>query len=112
VYDVDPTGASRAWAFTGANSLSGRTATDVTQVLTNDHPISVTYDDTADTGGAGGASGFVALATVQGGSLPLFGASNNQVECASCHNPHETGTVPFLRVSNAASALCTTCHSK
>ncbi|MDH5534775.1 MAG: cytochrome c3 family protein [Betaproteobacteria bacterium] len=35
------------------------------------------------------------------------------VECASCHEPHNgTGNATFLRVSNAASALCTTCHSK
>ncbi|MDH3319149.1 MAG: cytochrome c3 family protein [Betaproteobacteria bacterium] len=36
------------------------------------------------------------------------------VECASCHEPHNGGasSTPFLRISNAASALCTTCHSK
>jgi len=111
-YDVDPTGASRGWAFTGANSLSGRTATDLTQTLTNDHPISVTYDDTVDTGGPGGTSAFNTLASVQGSNVRLFGAGNNQVECGSCHDPHQTATVPFLRVSNAASALCTTCHNK
>lgn len=36
------------------------------------------------------------------------------VECATCHEPHNGGFAgsPFLRVSNAASALCTTCHNK
>lgn len=43
-----------------------------------------------------------------------------EVECASCHDPHGvpsggTGSQfnpTFLRVSNTASALCLTCHSK
>jgi len=36
------------------------------------------------------------------------------VECATCHEPHNGGAsgTPFLRISNAASAVCTTCHSK
>jgi len=43
------------------------------------------------------------------------------VECGSCHDPHNQSTfsggagtesVAFLRVSNAASVICTTCHVK
>jgi predicted CXXCH cytochrome family protein len=39
------------------------------------------------------------------------------VECGSCHDPHNSdnagGTqVSFLRTSNAASAVCTACHTK
>lgn len=39
------------------------------------------------------------------------------VECGSCHDPHNAstqgpGSVAFLRVSNAASQVCTTCHIK
>lgn len=34
------------------------------------------------------------------------------VECGSCHDPHRTTNGTFLRISNAASALCTTCHDK
>lgn len=44
-----------------------------------------------------------------------FGGNNQPgVECASCHEPHNGGAsgTPFLRISNAASALCTTCHNK
>jgi len=44
-----------------------------------------------------------------------FGANNQpSVECASCHEPHNGGAsgTPFLRIANAASALCTTCHNK
>ena len=45
-----------------------------------------------------------------------------EVECASCHDPHGvpsggpgTNTLlrpSFLRVSNAGSAVCLTCHNK
>lgn len=49
-------------------------------------------------------------ATVTGGQQPF-------VECGSCHDPHNSSTasptqVAFLRVSNQASQVCTTCHIK
>jgi predicted CXXCH cytochrome family protein len=34
------------------------------------------------------------------------------VECASCHDPHNVTNATFLRVSNAASAVCLACHVK
>lgn len=45
------------------------------------------------------------------------GATEPFVECGSCHDPHNSdnagGTqVSFLRTSNAASAVCTACHTK
>ena len=43
-------------------------------------------------------------ATVAGGNQPF-------VECATCHDPHSSNTT-FLRISNAGSALCLTCHLK
>lgn len=33
------------------------------------------------------------------------------VECASCHDPHTTNTT-FLRIANAGSAVCLSCHVK
>ncbi len=80
--------------------------------LDNDHPISFTYDD--------------ALATADGG-LHLPSATNSglgdtitndllfagTMECASCHDVHNTNNNShLLRVSNAGSALCLTCHNK
>lgn len=49
--------------------------------------------------------------------LPLYarvysGAYQPFVECASCHDPHVSGTSTFLRISNAASAVCLACHNK
>ena len=34
------------------------------------------------------------------------------VECASCHDPHSETNPTFLRISNAASAVCLACHVK
>ncbi len=46
-----------------------------------------------------------------------YGAQSEQepfVECASCHDPHTTENVTFLRISNTEtpSGLCLTCHIK
>ena len=34
------------------------------------------------------------------------------VECATCHDPHQEANATFLRISNAASAVCLACHVK
>lgn len=73
--------------------------------LQNDHPISVDYDNTLDTD-------FVDAATVASGGLVLYGAGSNELECATCHNPHLTTNGSFLRKSNTNSDLCLTCHVK
>ena len=91
--------------------------------MSNDHPVSVKYT-------AGKASlkattttltNWVGAATI--GDL-LRGSARDQVECSSCHDPHngyatvlEQGTagspqVNYLRQSNANSALCLGCHDK
>jgi hypothetical protein len=70
-----------------------------------------------------GASG---LGTKERTDLPLYnrasGGLGPLVECASCHDPHVSagqsgpnGLVAgetFLRISNASSAVCTSCHVK
>jgi len=72
--------------------------------LSNDHPISFTYDAalvTADGGGLNAPSA----------TLPLFGI--DQLECATCHDVHnKDGNAKLLRVANTGSALCLTCHAK
>ncbi|MDH3343264.1 MAG: cytochrome c3 family protein [Gammaproteobacteria bacterium] len=99
-------GADQGWTF----NLNGVPTTDTMptgvtnlgNVLTGDHPISVTYDPTQDTA-------FQSVASVQA-ALQLYGAGSDQVECASCHNPHEATNPTFLRVG--IDTLCTTCHIK
>jgi len=75
--------------------------------LTDQHPIGVLYDTTAS-----GDTAFNAAASGKVGSLPLYGGSSDHVECQTCHDVHNYTNIPFLRVSNSASALCTTCHKK
>ena len=78
--------------------------------LSNDHPISITYDTAAD-------PDFNAAVSGQVNGLPLYdapggGVTFDQVECGSCHNPHDVTFGTFLRVSNQDSALCLSCHAK
>lgn len=71
--------------------------------LSNDHPINMTYDNLAD-------PKLRPISWVTAAGLKLD--SLNRVQCASCHDPHVPNEKAFLRISNAQSALCTTCHSK
>ena len=79
--------------------------------LSNDHPVSFTYDAALvaldpglkPTTAAGIGTGTIA-------STMLFAG---KMECASCHNVHNGAGLPHLLTkSNAASALCLTCHLK
>ncbi len=67
--------------------------------LSTSHPISITYAEGVDLDLNAEAS-FT--------NVKLF---SSKVECASCHDAHETSTA-LLRVSNASSALCLECHNK
>ena len=75
--------------------------------LSNDHPISITYQDDLNS--------FLNTATSLSG-VKLFpsNATGSKVQCSSCHDVHNWGvsgtTAPFLRVTMAGSALCKTCH--
>lgn len=103
----------------GPNIGEGSGIGDVTPGgnLTNDHPISFSYQESATGDGtikaadAGGNS-------VGNGVLPLW---NGKVECVTCHDPHvnynalyggDASLKPFLRRSNSSSGLCFTCHNK
>ena len=73
--------------------------------LRNDHPVAVTYDPIKD-------PMFNTQASVEAAGLRFYGAAKNEVQCATCHNPHNKVNVPFLRKDNSDSQLCTTCHIK
>lgn len=73
--------------------------------LSDDHPISFVYDS--------------ALALRRGqladpANLPTDIRLDNtrQLQCTTCHNPHEDRNPKFLRKDNRFGALCTTCHNK
>lgn len=77
--------------------------------LSNDHPISFTYDAalaTADKGLLTPESDKFVDATHK---LPLF---SGQMQCASCHQVHDDSNGKFLRMQNTGSKLCLTCHLK
>jgi predicted CXXCH cytochrome family protein len=81
--------------------------------LSNDHPISFTYDAALATADGGlvtplSSSWVVAAAGAISG-IPLFAG---KMECASCHNVHDNANAPFLRIANTGSALCLKCHNK
>ncbi len=90
----------------GVNPAGGSNfeGTNIGTDLSDDHPVSITYDPTLDPQFHAATNGKV------GGILPLYGVGKDQVECASCHNPHDNSNRPFLRIDNANSALCSTCH--
>lgn len=89
--------------------------------LTNDHPISFTYDDALAT--ADGALAPPSTTTVtmgegtdsRTGFLADLMLPTGELQCNSCHDVHNKFTAaatPLLRISNAGSALCLTCHTK
>jgi predicted CXXCH cytochrome family protein len=72
--------------------------------LSDDHPVSFTYDS--------------ALASAHGelkDPSTLVGAvrldKNRQLQCTSCHDPHNDQYGKFLVQNNYASSLCMTCHT-
>ncbi|MCK4509915.1 MAG: cytochrome c3 family protein [Desulfuromonadales bacterium] len=94
--------------------------------LSDDHPISFSYDDVfseyaggsrdgelrpvGNTGDGSSALGW------KGEGVRFFGATN-RVECSSCHDPHvdyvtDTDYTPFLIRPNTGSDLCLACHNK
>ena len=89
---------------------------DVGTNLSSSHPISIVYntllissdsdlnDPATEASGLGG--------TVEE-DLLVGTAGSATVECSSCHDVHNgAGVASLLVKSNAASALCTTCHAK
>ena len=108
---------------------------NLTQNLTNTHPISIEYIpgnaslrafDANLTDQPGNVQAWVGATTIQD---LLRGSGSDRIECGSCHDPHNgygaaasdlygtgvqdrTTEVNFLRHSNKASALCLGCHGK
>lgn len=107
---------------TGGTLMTGTKAVGAVSQgsLANDHPISFTYDDTLATADGAlhppsttnvtiGATGKQKTGSIA--STILFAG---KVQCASCHDVHNTFTDAgkLLRVSMTGSKLCLTCHNK
>jgi formate-dependent nitrite reductase cytochrome c552 subunit len=150
-FNATPT--TQGWTFNGISTsptnntmpegAGNRWITNLTQNLSDDHPISIRYANYGGTtldpkfntpsGSSATAQWFEETGGIAGraddNEVKLYPTTGTyMVECASCHNPHgttaATGTpanqlapngfdyATFLRKSNNASALCTTCHIK
>ncbi len=118
---------------TGAGALTGYTR-DLGVNLTNDHPISFTYDSTlASKDGELWAPDGTTVGTRVPGSLtkPLLPLEAGKLECTTCHDPHirdtdpTLGDIKFLRANRLQAAaptggafnpnsdtICLACHDK
>jgi predicted CXXCH cytochrome family protein len=94
----------------GSNFITGdaNLGTD----LSNDHPISFTYDATLATTD-GRLFDPTTHTTSIGGTISTDMLIGGKMQCASCHDVHNrSGVAKLLKMSNTASALCLTCHNK
>ena len=97
---------------TGAANVGGGTLGGGTASLVNDHPVSILYNATLATTDGGLANPTTANSGL-GGTITADLLYSNNVECSSCHDVHNKyGVAALLKKSNAASALCLTCHTK
>lgn len=90
--------------------------------LSDDHPISVTYDtalSVLDPGMHDPAATTVTIGEAgdktRTGTVAALMTSAGTVQCNSCHDVHNGFTVggsPLLKVSQSGSAICLTCHNK
>jgi len=94
----------------GTNFLTGGTL--MGSDLSNDHPISITYDAAlalAD----GGLHDPTTTQSGLGGTITNTMLIGNKMQCSSCHDVHNSANLANLLLkSNTASALCLTCHDK
>ncbi|MFQ6611143.1 MAG: cytochrome c3 family protein [Fidelibacterota bacterium] len=80
--------------------------------LTDDHPISFTYDAALATTD-GGLHDPTQVNSGLGGTIAQDMLENNTMQCSSCHDVHdEAGNSKLLVINNNNSALCLTCHDK
>lgn len=104
--------------------------------LTNDHPISFTYNAALATAdgelrepAAENTAGGVVMNRAIGKAKPVLPLENNQMQCATCHDPHLNDTLDskakFLRVNRLQASqpvgttfsqpndtICLACHDK
>jgi predicted CXXCH cytochrome family protein len=109
----------------GGAQIAGSANNDIS----NSHPVGVAYPGITGTtvvngktvytgSGTGGAYSSTSMNNPNNfpsGTVRLSTLADNVtvgVGCGTCHNPHNDSNGSFLRVNNAGSALCLTCHIK
>jgi len=73
--------------------------------LSDDHPVSFAY-----TSGLATQRGELANPSTLTGPVKLD--NSGQMQCTSCHDPHNDANGKFLVMNNTASSLCQVCHIK
>jgi hypothetical protein len=95
-------------AQTGTHFMTSTNLVAASGSLTSDHPIAFTYNAALATADKHLVSP-VSASWVDGSqTLPLYAG---KMECATCHSVHDNTYTKFMRVSNAGSAMCETCHT-
>jgi len=106
--------------FTGGTFMTGSAVVGLGGDLSDDHPISFTYDAALATTDGALANPTTGSITIGGGSDTRTGTIqevlliSDQVQCSSCHDVHNTFTngPRLLKIAINGSALCLTCHTK
>ena len=94
----------------GTNVMSGGSVLGTS--LSNDHPISITYDAALASADGGLNNPATALSGL-GGTIAANMLVSGKMQCSSCHDVHNSaGIAHLLLKSNSGSALCLTCHKK
>ena len=78
---------------------------NLTNNLSNDHPISFIYNSTLATNDG-------QLKNPAAITPPVKLDPSSKVQCTSCHDPHENIYTNFLVTTSQASNLCNSCHNR
>lgn len=101
--------------FPGGRIGASVNVPDGTGDLSDDHPISFSYNNVWTEYNNNGRTDLRQATQAMSYGVQFFGPSNN-LECSSCHDPHADVTVPgydtFLITTNSGSKLCLACHIK
>jgi predicted CXXCH cytochrome family protein len=76
--------------------------------LSDDHPISFRYDEALVTRN----TKLKAPAAFRDKTSAIKIDANSELQCTSCHDPHDDSKGAFLVMDNTHSQLCTSCHNE
>jgi predicted CXXCH cytochrome family protein len=97
------TGATLATNYTINGGVAN--GTNVGTDISNDHPVSIPYPTAA-----GGQAGLVSRANAVTAGFLFFGAGADQMECGTCHDPHNQPAEGFF-LRGGAGDFCAKCHA-
>ncbi len=96
-------------ADSGTNGMS--ITASIGADLSNDHPISFTYDSALASKDGSLRDPSIAKSGL-GDTISSDLLSDGKMQCTSCHDPHSNRYGKFLVMNNEGDVLCITCHAK